>query len=178
MRHVLPANCTANRQMRRSMPGRRYPPLRQPGRPVARGGQTDKGGEPAYVQHIYGATELGCTSVLYLSRHAAREARLHTAGQRGAIPGAEPSRIRRDPDGSFGGWVIVSRLVLDHPRRREVMLAEGKLKADAATRKGDNHVEPGQKSYALACHHSSDFCLGLSLLSAVLQGLASGDELE
>jgi formate dehydrogenase iron-sulfur subunit len=86
--------------------------------------------EPSYVQHVYGSTELGGTSVLYLTDVPFEKLGFVVPPAKEPMPALSQAALGETPTVLLVGGSLLAGLYWITQRRREVMLAEGKLKSD------------------------------------------------
>lgn len=87
--------------------------------------------DPNYVQHIYGATEFGGTSVLFLSDVPFEKLGFVTPKEKEPLPELSAAALGDVPTVAFVGGSLLAGLYWITQRRREVLLAEGKLKTES-----------------------------------------------
>jgi formate dehydrogenase iron-sulfur subunit len=85
---------------------------------------------PAYVQHVYGETELGGASVMYLTDVPFEKLGFVTPPNEGPMPDLSAAALGDTPTFVLVGGTLLTGIYWIMQRRREVMLAEGKVKAD------------------------------------------------
>ncbi len=83
---------------------------------------------PAYVNHIYGETELGGSSVLYLTDVPFEKLGFIAPPNDRPLPTLSAAAMADTPTVVLVGGSLLAGLYWITQRRREVMLAEGKLK--------------------------------------------------
>ncbi len=85
---------------------------------------------PAYVKHIYGETELGGASVLYLSDVPFEKLGFVTPPSNQPMPALSQAALNDTPTVVLVGGSLLAGLYWITQRRREVLLAESKEAAD------------------------------------------------
>jgi len=88
-------------------------------------------GDANYVQHIYGSTEFGGGSVFFLSDVPFEKLGFLVPKEEKPLPALSMAALGDVPTVTFVGGSLLAGLYWITQRRREVMLAEGKLKAEA-----------------------------------------------
>jgi formate dehydrogenase iron-sulfur subunit len=85
---------------------------------------------PGYVRHIYGETELGGSSVLYLTDVPFEKLGFMVPPNREPMPALSAAAMGDTPTVVMVGGSLLAGLYWITQRRREVLLAEGRLKAN------------------------------------------------
>lgn len=86
--------------------------------------------DPNYVQHVYGSTEFGGSSVLFLSDVPFEKLGFAIPKQEAPLPTLSAVALGDVPTVAFVGGSLLAGLYWITQRRREVMLAEAKLNKD------------------------------------------------
>lgn len=87
--------------------------------------------DPNYVQHIYGQDEFGGASVLFISDVPFEKLGFLVPKAEKPLPALSAAALADVPTVTFVGGSLLAGLYWITQRRREVMLAEGKIKAES-----------------------------------------------
>jgi formate dehydrogenase iron-sulfur subunit len=87
--------------------------------------------DPNYVQHIYGSTEFGGSSVLFLSDVPFEKLGFIIPKEDKPLPALSMAALNDVPTVAFVGGSLLAGLYWITQRRREVLLAEGKSKTES-----------------------------------------------